>query len=77
MHKNLPNDNDSDAPFNDFDMKLNVTHLISNARHSKEASLIEIIELKPTEQQRIPLGTFKEDNPPTAHSLKFMSDGQR
>jgi len=55
-------------------MDLNATHLISDARHSKEARLIEIIELKPTEQQRIPLGTFKEDNPPKGFSIEITPD---
>ncbi len=74
MRNSLPDNNDSDTPLNDFDMGLNATHLVSDVRHSKEANLIERIELKPTEQQRIPLGSFKEDNPPKGFSVEISPD---
>jgi hypothetical protein len=74
MHTSQPSDDDSKAPFNDFDMGLNATHLISDKQRSKEASLIKRIELKPTEQQRIPLGNFKEDNPPKGFSVEITPD---
>jgi hypothetical protein len=74
MHDRQPNGDDSKAPFNDFDMDLNATHLISDEPRSKEASLIKRIELEPTEQQRIPLGNFKEDNPPKGFSVEITPD---
>jgi hypothetical protein len=74
MHSSQPNSSDTEAPFNDFDMGLNSTHLISDLPHSKESSCIKRIELKPTEQQRIPLGSFKEDNPPKGFSVEITPD---
>jgi hypothetical protein len=72
MRNSQPDDDNTDA--GDFDVDLNATHLISDARHPKEASLIEVIELKPTEQQHIPLGTFKESNPPKGFSVEITPD---
>ena len=65
---------DAKAPFNDFHMGLNATHLISDLPRSKGASLIKRIELKPTEQQRITLGNFTEDNPPKGFSIEITPD---
>ncbi len=74
MRRSQPDGNNSDAPFNDFDMDLNATRLISDTRHSKGATLIKKVVLKPTEQQRIPLGSFEEDNPPKGFSIEITPD---
>lgn len=74
MRDSLLDDNDSDAPLSDFGMGLDTAHLISDTRHSKEASFIKKVELKPTEQQRILLGSFKGDNPPKGFSIELTPD---
>jgi hypothetical protein len=61
-------------PFNDFDLGLNATHLISDTPRSKKASFIEKIELKPTDQRRILLGNFTENNPPKGFSVEITPD---
>lgn len=61
-------------PFNDFDLGLSATRLISDTPRSKKASLIEKIELKPTDQRRISLGSFTEDNPPKGFSIEITPD---
>lgn len=72
MRHSQSDDNDLDASLSDFNnMNLDATHLISETRHPKEASFIKKVELKPTEQQRISLGNFKEDNPPKAFRLRL------
>lgn len=52
----------------------NATHLIRDATHPKSAQQIKKIDLKPTEQQRIPLGTFTNDNPPKGFSIEITPD---
>jgi hypothetical protein len=74
MHSSEPSSSDTGAPFNDFDMGLSTTHLSGNLPRSKGASLIQKIELKPAEQQRIPLGSFKEGNPPKGFSVEITPD---
>lgn len=74
MHSSQPNSNETGAPFNDFDMGLNATHLIADGPRSEAADLIEKIELKPTEQKRIPLGTYREDDPPKGFSVEITPD---
>lgn len=76
MHNKQP---DSDGlegkpPFNDFDLSLNATHLINNTPRSKKASLIEEIELKPTNQRRISLGSFTKNSPPKGFSVEITPD---
>lgn len=66
--------NDKGAPFNDFDMGLNATHLISDKPRSKGADLIKSIKLNPTEQQRVPLGSYREDDPPRGFSVEITPD---
>lgn len=61
-------------PFNDFDLGLNTTHLTTNTPRSKKVSLIEKIELKPTDQRRISLGSFTENNPPKGFSIEITPD---
>jgi hypothetical protein len=63
-----------EPPFNDFDLDLNATHLISDAPRSKQANLIEKIEVKPSEQRRILLGSFAGDNPPKGFSVEVTPD---
>lgn len=65
---------EEELPFNDFDLGLNATHLISDTPRSKKASLIEKIELKPIDQRRISLGDFTADNPPKGFSIKVTPD---
>lgn len=74
MRNTLLDDNDSDTSLSNFDMGLDTTHIISDTRHSKEASFIKKVELKPTEQQRIPLGSFKGNNPPKGFSIELTPD---
>lgn len=74
MHSNQPNSSDTKAPYNDFDMSFDATHLISGLPHSKGASLVKRLELKPTEQQRLSLGSFKGNNPPKGFSVEVTPD---
>lgn len=67
-------DDEEKPPFNDFDLGLNASHLISEAPRSKQASLIEKIELKPMDQRRISLGSFTGDNPPRGFSVEITPD---
>lgn len=66
-HENRP-------PLNDFDLDLNATHLISNTPRHKQAHLIEKLEVKPSEQRRVALGSFAEDNPPKGFSVEITPD---
>lgn len=71
MHSSQPNSSDTEAPFNDFDMGLNATHLVTGKSHSKGADFIKSVELKPTEQRRIPLGRYGVDCPPKGFSVEI------
>lgn len=74
MRSSLPATSDTKTPFNDFDTGLDATRLISDLPRPKRSSLIERIELKPTEQHRISLGSFKEGNPPKGFSVEITPD---
>ncbi|HSX06830.1 MAG TPA: hypothetical protein VLG92_03855 [Candidatus Saccharimonadia bacterium] len=63
-----------DSPFNDFDLGLNVTHLVDNSHRSKKANFIEKVELKPADQRRILLGNFTAGNPPKGFSTEITPD---
>lgn len=65
---------EENPPFNDFDLDMNTTHLISNVPPHKQAHLIEEIEVKPSEQRRIALGSFTEDNPPNGFSTEITPE---
>jgi hypothetical protein len=65
---------EEDPPFNDFDLGLNATHLISDTPRSKQANLVEKLEVKPSEQRRILLGRFTGDKPPKGFSVEVMAD---
>ena len=39
-----------------------------------DISLVKRIELKPAEQQSIPLGSFRGDNPPKGYSVELTPD---
>lgn len=75
MSGSQPKENShEDPPFNDFDLGLNNPRLISNTPRSKKASLIERIELKPTDQRRIFLGEYTGDKPPKGFSIEASPD---
>jgi hypothetical protein len=61
-------------PFNDFDLGLNATYLISNTPRSKQANLVDKLEVKPSEQRRILLGNFTGDKPPKGFSVEITPD---
>jgi hypothetical protein len=63
-----------EPPFNDFDLGLNATHLISDTPRSKKANLVEKVEVKPSEQRRILLGNFTGDKPPKGFSVEVTPD---
>jgi hypothetical protein len=67
-------DQGEDPPFNDFDLRLNATHLISDTPRSKMASFIEKVELEPTDRRRILLGSFTSNNPPKGFSIEITPD---
>lgn len=68
------NDHGKESPFNDFDLDLNATHLISDAPRHRRANFLEKVEVKPGEQQRILLGNFTGDNPPKGFSVEVAPD---
>jgi hypothetical protein len=76
MSSKQPKDSDpvEESPFNDFDLDMNATHLISDAPRPKQAKLIEKLEVKPSEQQRILLGNFTGDKPPKGFSVEVTPD---
>ena len=63
-----------ESPFNDFDLDLNATRLISDVPRHGRASFLEKIEIKPGQQQRIVLGHFTEGKPPKGFSVEFAPD---
>ncbi|HEY5667654.1 MAG TPA: hypothetical protein VIR03_00655 [Candidatus Saccharimonadales bacterium] len=64
----------NDPPFDDFDLNLNTANLIISTPRSRKASLIKNIELKPTDQRRIFLGEYTENNPPKGFSIEPSPD---
>lgn len=76
MHSKQSDGDDlkEESPFNDFDLDMNATHLISDAPRPKQAKLIEKLEVKPSEQQRILLGNFTGDKPPKGFSVEVTPD---
>ncbi|HEV2403391.1 MAG TPA: hypothetical protein VGS08_04270 [Candidatus Saccharimonadales bacterium] len=69
--KQLHDDCQEKAPFNDFDLDMNAAHLISDLPRHKHANLIGKIEIKPSEQRRVGLGSFTEDKPAKGFSIEL------
>jgi len=76
MNSKQPDSDDlkEESPFNDFDLDMNATHLISATPRNKQATLVEKLEVKPSEQQRILLGSFTGDKPPKGFSVEATPD---
>lgn len=65
---------EKESPFNDFDLGINATHLVSNASRNKQAALIEKVDVKPREQRRVALGSFSKDKPAKGFSIEVKPD---
>ncbi len=67
-------DHEDRSPFNDFDLELNANQLFDDMPRHKQASLIEKIEVQPSEQRHIPLGDFTGRKPPKGFSIELTPD---
>jgi hypothetical protein len=70
---------DSDDPkeessFNDFDMDMNASQLITAAPRHEQAALVEKLNVKPGEQRRVALGSFTKDDPAKGFSIDLSPD---
>ncbi|MET0779803.1 MAG: hypothetical protein ABWY71_03130 [Candidatus Saccharimonadales bacterium] len=68
------NNHTQESPFNDFDLDINATNLISSAPRRRQAKLIAQLEVKLGEQQHITLGSFTEASPPKGFSIELTPD---
>jgi hypothetical protein len=76
MNSKQPDGNDlkEESPFNDFDLDMNATHLISDTPRNKQAALVEKLDVKPGEQRRVALGSFAKDNSAKGFSIELNPD---
>lgn len=76
MRSEQPHSDDlnEESPFNDFDLDMNATHLISDTPRDKQAALVEKLDVKPGEQRRIALGSFTKDDPAKGFSVELSPD---
>ena len=73
-NKQLDSNHEKESPFNDFDLDINATHLISDTPRHRQAKLITENGVKIGEQQRITLGSFTAASPPKGFSIELTPD---
>ena len=62
------------SPFNDLDSTANADYLTTDIARPKNAISIERLEIKPSNQQRVPLGSFTEANSPKGFLVELDPD---
>ena len=62
------------SPFNDALLAIDSNDLTKGISHPKNAVSIEKLEIKPSNQRRIPLGSFTEENTPKGFLVELDPD---
>jgi hypothetical protein len=62
------------SPFNGVDVSSNLTHLIRDISQPKNAVFIQSLKIKPGDQNKVPLGSFTDDNPPKGFLVEIDPD---
>jgi len=62
------------SPFNDSDLSTTSDYLLKPTPRPKNAISIEKLEVKPSNQRRIPLGSFTEANSPKGFLIELDPD---
>ena len=62
------------SPFNDSVLTTSSDYLVKDTRIPKNAVSITKLEVKPSNQQRVPLGSFTEENSPKGFLVELNPD---